>query len=106
MRALLFTAVMVPYENSNLVAARERQNPVVAAIVAGQEISYDELVRPVASRIYDLQQQIYHLERDLLDQLVAKMVLEKEAERQGKPLQELIKGYIGAQNIACGRPGG
>jgi protein-disulfide isomerase len=67
--------------------------------VGGQVITYDELVQPVASRIYDLQQQVYRLERDRLDSLVAKLILEKEADKQGKPLQEMVKEYVASQNV-------
>jgi protein-disulfide isomerase len=49
-----------------------------------------------------LQQQIYRLERERLDQLIAKIVLEKEAENRGKPLQELVRDFLGSQDVAVG----
>jgi protein-disulfide isomerase len=97
--AFILSTVVITNESSSHAAATEKQHPPLAAKVAGQVITYDELVQPVASRIYDLQQQIYRLERDRLDSLVAKTVLEKEAEKQGKPLQELVKDYVASQII-------
>jgi len=97
--AFILSAVLVPNENGNPSFSAAKQNPALAARVAGQPITYDELVQPVAFRIYDLQQQIYHLERDRLDQLIAKMVLEKEAENLGKPLQEVLKEFFASQSV-------
>lgn len=97
--AFIVSTVVIPHQNSNRAFATEGQSPALAASVAGQVITYDELVQPVASRIHDLQQQIYRLERDRLDSLVAKMVMEKEAEKQGKPLQEFVKEVAAAQSI-------
>jgi protein-disulfide isomerase len=98
----IFSNVLISRENGNLSAANEQGTPALAAKVAGQSITVDELVQPMASRVYDLQEQIYRLERDRLDSLVAKMLLEKEAEKQGKPLPELVKEFAATQAISVG----
>jgi protein-disulfide isomerase len=96
---LLLSAQLVPRLNEAQPYALANQNSAVVATAAGQAITYDELVHPVASRIHDLQQQIYRLERERLDQLIAKMVLQKEAENRGKPLQELVREFLNSQNV-------
>ena len=98
--ALILSNVAISRNDGSLASAAEKRPPALAATMAGQVITYDEVIQPVASRIYDLQQQIYRLERDRLDSMVAKMVLEKEAEKQQKPLQELVKDFVAAQTIA------
>jgi protein-disulfide isomerase len=62
-------------------------------------ITYDELLQPLASRIAELEQQIYRLERERLDQLVAKMLLDREAEHQGKQPQDLVKEVLASQTV-------
>jgi protein-disulfide isomerase len=95
----ILSTALIPNEKGIQPYAASKLDPSLAAKVAGQVITYDELVHPVASRIYDLQQQIYRLERDRLDQLLAKTVLEKEAEKQGKPLQEMLKEFLSTQSL-------
>ena len=97
--AFILSTVVISHEQGSDASAAGNKTPALAASVGGQVITYDELVQPVASRIYDLQQQIYRLERDRLDSLVAKMILEKEADEQKKPLQELVKEYVASQNV-------
>jgi protein-disulfide isomerase len=97
--AFILSTALIPKGNGIQSYTASKQDPFLVARVAGQVITYDELVQPVASRIYDLQQQIYRLERDRLDQLVAKKALEKEAENQGKPLQELLKEFLASQSV-------
>ncbi len=98
--AFILSPMVITHESGGLASPTARQNPALAARVAGQDITYDELAQPLASRIFDLQQQIYRLERDRLDAMVAKIVLEKEAEKQRKPLQDLVKDFVATQNIA------
>lgn len=71
----------------------------MVAKIGEKAVTYSELVLPMANRIYDLQEQIYRLEHDRLDQLLAKMVLDREAELQNKPLQELVKEYLATQDV-------
>lgn len=97
--ASILAALIIPYENPHHASPATRQKPALAAQVGDKTITYDELVLPVASRIYDLEEQIYRLERERLDQLVAKLVLDREAEQQGKPPQEFVKDFLAAQTI-------
>ena len=97
--ASILSALIIPYENTNHATAPAKPDSSPAARVAGTVITYDELILPIATRIYDLQQQIYRLERERLDQVIAKMVLDREAQNQGKPTQEMLKEFLAAQPI-------
>lgn len=97
---LLLALVLIPYGSGKLAAAPGQQGPPLAARVGGTVITYDELLQPLGSRIAELEQQIYRLERERLDQLVAKMLLDREAEAQGKQSQELVKEFLASQVVA------
>jgi len=99
---LVLSLVIIPYGNSSYDSAITTERPAVVAKVAGKTITFDELVLPLASRISDLEQQIYRLERERLDQLITKTVLEKEAENQQKPAQEMVKEFLASQDITVG----
>jgi len=96
--ASILATLVIPSQNGRLLALA-RQEPGVVAKIGDKVIGYDELVLPMANRIYDLQEQIYRLEHERLDQLLAKLVIEREAEMQAKPVQELVKDYLAAQTI-------
>jgi protein-disulfide isomerase len=97
--AWMLSAVLIPYENTPPAPPATTKSPALVAKVAGKPITYDELVLPMASRIYDLEEQVYRLQRERLDQLIAKMVLDREAEQQGKATQELVKAFLASQTI-------
>ncbi len=97
--ASILAALLIPYQNGRPAGAATRQEPGVVAKIGEKAVTYSELVLPMANRIYDLQEQIYRLEHDRLDQLLAKMVLDREAELQNKPLQELVKEYLATQDV-------
>lgn len=97
--ASILSALVIPYENPHHQLPAAGQKPLLAAKIGEKTITRHELVLPMANRIYDLEEQIYRLERDRLDQLLAKMVIEREAEQRGKPSQELVKDYLATQTI-------
>jgi protein-disulfide isomerase len=79
-------------------AAAQRRNQArsssVVATVGGDKISALELVGPLASRIYRLQQDIYQLKRDRLEELIDRKLLAKEAEQKGITLQQLLDSLL------------
>lgn len=97
--ASILAAHIIPYQNGPQLGAASRREPAPAAKIGERTITYDELVLPVANRVFDLQEQIYRLERDRLDQLLAKLVIEREAEQQNRKAHELVKDYLAAQTI-------
>jgi len=97
---LLFALVLIPYGSSSPSAAPDKQAPAPVARVGSTVITYEELVQPLAPRIGELQHQIYRLELERLDQMLAKVLLEREAEHQGKQVQELVKEFLASHAVA------
>ncbi len=67
-----------------------------AAQIGDRKITWSELDTPILMRIYDFNMQIYRLKRERLEQMIAQIVLSKEAARQGKPLQQFVDDTVRA----------
>jgi protein-disulfide isomerase len=91
---LLFSLLLITlfYPTIVCAATSQRSNPV--ASVDGKVITEEELEAPLASPIYSLQMQIYELKQSRLDQMIAQMLLQKEADRQGVTLQEFVNKSV------------
>jgi protein-disulfide isomerase len=76
---------------------QDRSSAVVAT-VGGDKIRALELVSPLASRIYRLQQDIYQLKRDRLEELIDRKLLAKEANQEGITLQQLLDSLLSKKN--------
>ncbi|MGV8074797.1 MAG: thioredoxin domain-containing protein [Syntrophobacteraceae bacterium] len=74
--------------------AENQGEPLVVAVVAGREITQRELEVPLASRIYELQRQIYQLKKNRLDEVIAEAVLDKEAKERSISPEQLIKDEV------------
>jgi protein-disulfide isomerase len=64
--------------------------PPIAARVAGQSVTMEELERPILARLYDLEVEGHRLRKERLDQMVTQILLEREAARRGVTLEELV----------------
>jgi len=73
--------------------------PWVAAVVSGQPITMEDLDRPIAARIFELEEQIYRLRKQRLNQMVAQILLQKEAQRQGLTQQKLVDEHVLAGGV-------
>lgn len=95
-RVVLFFLLLSagPYSLPTVLAATA-DGPVVAEI-AGEKITSEELDQPLASRIYQLEEQIYQLRKGRLDQLTANILLKKEAERRNISPQQLVDEIVQA----------
>ncbi len=71
----------------------------VAAEAAGEAILVDDLEAPLAMRIHELEESIYQLKKQRLDQMINKIVLQKEAERSGMTAQQLIDNKILSKGV-------
>jgi hypothetical protein len=91
---LLFSLLLITlfYPTIVCAATSQRSNPV--ASVDGKVITEEELEAPLASPIYSLQMQIYELKQSRLDQMIAQMLLQKEADRRGVSLQEFVNKSV------------
>jgi len=78
----------------NSTLATTNTDPGVAAEVAGKVITIEELERPLSSRIYNLQKEIFQLKRNRLDQLIAEILLQKEAEQRGTSVQQYLQETV------------
>ena len=68
----------------------DRLDREAAAQVGDETITFLELESPLASSIYRLEQQIYEIKRDRLDDLIDGVLLRKEAEASGITVQQFI----------------
>jgi len=68
-----------------------------AAKVGDDAITVAELERPVANRIYDLEKEIYAIKQRRLDEIITNRVLQKEAERKGSTVEQLIASALSNQ---------
>jgi len=71
----------------------------VAAEAAGEAILVEDLEAPLAMRIHELEESIYQLKKQRLDQMISKIVLQKEAERNGMTAQQLIADKILSKGV-------
>jgi protein-disulfide isomerase len=95
----LFSIFMVPYENVLSAFPPWHDQPEVVAQVAGTVITAKELDTPIASRIYDLENQIYQTKKQRLDQMIAEKVLEKEANSRNMTSQQLVKEVVLSKGV-------
>lgn len=72
-----------------------RQN--VAATIDGEPITWDEVNRAIAVQLYDLSRQARELRMQQLQEIVERRVLEKEAEKRGLTVEELLRGEVESQ---------
>lgn len=91
----LFSILVLPYENDLHAAfSLERGPKKIIAVAAGSSITAEELEEPIAARITEMEREIYRLKRQRLDEMIAKKVLQKEADERKIPLQQMINGSI------------
>jgi protein-disulfide isomerase len=93
---LLFLAAFVPGRGAPVEGTPATR---VAAEAAGQAILVEDLEAPLAMRIHELEKSIYQLKKQRLDQMISKIVLQKEAERNGMTVQQLIDNKILSKGI-------
>jgi predicted DsbA family dithiol-disulfide isomerase len=63
----------------------------VAAIVARREISLDEIDRAIAKQLQPLEEKIFQLRRQALENLISRVLLEREASRAGTTIDQVLK---------------
>jgi protein-disulfide isomerase len=93
---LLFVAAFVPGRGAPTAGAPPHR---VAAEAAGEAILVEDLEAPLAIRIHELEESIYELKKQRLDQMVSKIVLQKEAERNGMTVQQLVDNKVLSKGV-------
>ncbi len=69
----------------------------VMAEVDGEAITADVVNQAVGHRVYKLNEQLYRLQRQKLDELIAEKLLQREAARRGISVQRLIETEVKAK---------
>jgi protein-disulfide isomerase len=69
--------------------SREASSGVVATINGNRVISSDEIDELIASQVFSLQERIYNIRKNALDNLITKIVLENEAKARGITVEQL-----------------
>jgi hypothetical protein len=69
--------------------AQGSTDDLVVAIVHGREIRASEVDSYIAPQLHELRQNIYDLQRNMLETLVQKLVVEEEAKTRGISVEEL-----------------
>ncbi len=95
-----------PYEN-NLPFFAQANSSVsggndsgAAASVDGELITNQRLDVLLGSRLQQMRMDIYRMKMQRLDELIVDAVLEREAKRQGKSMQELITGLTSSVHVS------
>ena len=109
--ALLFFAgflFWVPFEN-NLQFFAPRNGTAdsgydygVAATVGGENITNQRLDVILGARLEQMRSDIYRMKMQRLDQLIIDTILDREAKKQGKTLDQLISGITGSVTVPDG----
>ncbi len=105
---LFFVAFLfwVPFENnlplfaSANPAAQGRYDYGPAAIVGGQVITNQRLDVLLGSRLQQMRADIYRMKMQRLDQLIVGVILDKQAKKQGKTVEQLVKGLTGSVTVS------
>ncbi|MGC8493120.1 MAG: thioredoxin domain-containing protein [Syntrophobacteraceae bacterium] len=105
---LLFFVVflfLVPFENSlpfftaaNAGAGRQEYAP--AAKVGNEVITNQRLDVLLGSSLLQLRTQIYQMKMQRLDQLIEDGILAREAKKEGKTVDQLVKGLTASVNVS------
>jgi len=101
----LFFTFLIPHENESPRAfnpAKQEQGEVVLARVGDEMITKEELERPLAFAIHKLEEDIYRLKKQRLDQMISERLLEKEANQRGISVEELVNNSILADGVDAG----
>jgi protein-disulfide isomerase len=75
-------------------AQEKRKEPGVAARVADEVVTLDEIEKAVASQLAQLDEQRYQLMQSKLEELIAGRLLAREAKRRGIAVEELLKAEV------------
>jgi protein-disulfide isomerase len=79
------------YQEQGLFRGPDAQDrSQIIAHFAGESITRDEVEGPLATRIYELEMQIYRLKQQQAENVIHQKLLQKEAEASGIPLTQVI----------------
>lgn len=93
--AFVTSFFLMPVSNSSMrkVSAGGAGANAVAKI-GSETITAEQMEAPIAARVFELEQELYRVRRERLDDLIMETLLEKEAAAQGVAMDELINNVI------------
>jgi protein-disulfide isomerase len=96
--------LIIPYENGLHASHRsqDQEDADVLAKVGGETISTEHLGVAVASRVLELEKEIYRAKREQIDQMVAERIFRKEADQQGISLEEYVNKKLAEIPVEVG----
>ncbi|MBU2499290.1 MAG: thioredoxin domain-containing protein [Proteobacteria bacterium] len=98
--SFIFSTFLIPGQKASPISdVAQKQGPQIIARVAGEEITREEIERPLAPRIHDFELQAYRLKKWQLENLIGRKVLQKEAEELGITLDQMIKDKRFSQGV-------
>ena len=96
--ALIVSLAVIPRHNAVLASSSSGPAQSVIASVADRTISSEEIEKPLEIRIFELEREIYRVKRDFLDQMIVRILLEKEAKQRGISPQQLVNEVMLSDN--------
>lgn len=92
----LSNTLLARNHRSTAQAWHETSGDAVVAQVGDETISVFDLESPLATRIYQLQQEIYRMKQERLDELIDGVLLRKAAEQKGITVDRFIESILSA----------
>lgn len=99
---LLLSTLMISKPTELSASAPQAKAQDVVARVGDRAVSAEEIEKPLTPRLYSLEKEIYAAKRELLEQTIAGIVLQREADQQGVSLNNLIVRLIPKQQAPVG----
>ena len=93
----LATFVVIRAQSAQTAAAPKPAAPPVVAEVNGEPITADEVERGLGLELEKLEQQIYEMKRQQVEQLIAQRLLEREAKRRNVSVENLVGQEVTAK---------
>jgi protein-disulfide isomerase len=88
---LIVFSLWIPYENHPAGEALAGTDTGIAAKIGDEVVTRQRLEVLLGSRLFELKNDIYRIEKERLDQLIVETLLEKEADKKGISLEQLIE---------------
>lgn len=97
--SLLIAVLAYSYQKETTHVTPAKTNDSVIAKIEDRTITADEIEKPIAAKIYPLEEKIYKMKRQQLQQIVNNILLEKEAARHGLSVQQLVDKEVLSKGI-------
>ncbi len=97
--SLLIVVLAYSFQKETIHSTPAKPNESVIAKIADRTITVEEIAKPIAPKVYPLEEKIYKMKRQQLQQVLNNILLEKEAARQGLSVQQLVDKEVLSKGI-------